>query len=72
FILPSGHIVACSLHICRTLTRRAERRIVDGIDLDSVPELIVVYVNRLSDYFFVLSRFINFQAGIIESPWKPL
>ncbi|MCB0392557.1 MAG: ATP:cob(I)alamin adenosyltransferase, partial [Bdellovibrionales bacterium] len=71
FILPSGHIAACSLHICRTITRRAERRLVDGLKTENFPDLILKYLNRLSDYFFVASRFINFHAGVRETPWTP-
>ncbi|MCB9025277.1 MAG: cob(I)yrinic acid a,c-diamide adenosyltransferase [Bdellovibrionaceae bacterium] len=69
FILPSGHLAACTLHICRTIARRAERRLVTGLKETNIPDFILVYINRLSDYFFVTSRFINFQAGVKETPW---
>ncbi|WP_027107986.1 cob(I)yrinic acid a,c-diamide adenosyltransferase [Lacticigenium naphthae] len=66
FILPGGHPAAASLHIVRTVTRRAERVIVrlhEEVELDSE---VLIFINRLSDYLFVLSRYINFKMKVEE------
>jgi cob(I)alamin adenosyltransferase len=65
FILPGGSRQGATLHVARTVCRRAERAVV-GIGGD--PELIV-YLNRLSDLLFVMARFENNNAGIPESEW---
>lgn len=71
FVLPGGAEGAAVAHLCRTVTRRAERRIMDlvqsGIEIDP---LILKYVNRLSDYFFTLSRYITVNKGYKEILWK--
>ncbi len=71
FILPGGHEVVSVTHITRTVCRRAERMIAKLDASSPVDLLISKYANRLSDYFFVLSRklAIDFKAG--ETPWKP-
>ncbi|WJG07941.1 cob(I)yrinic acid a,c-diamide adenosyltransferase [Aliiglaciecola sp. LCG003] len=66
FILPGGHPVAAQAHVCRTVTRRAERRMVALLEEHPVPEICIGYLNRLSDYFFVLARSINFSHQIHE------
>ena len=66
FILPFGGESVTRAHLCRTVCRRAERRIIDA----NAPEIAIRYANRLSDYFFVLSRLICFQNGESESEWK--
>ena len=66
FILPGGARAAAYAHVCRTVCRRAERRIVSMSEICEVDEVILRYVNRLSDYFFVLARKINKQEGIEE------
>ncbi len=58
FILPGGRVDVSYAHICRVVARRAERRIVELADKEKIDDKIIVYVNRLSDYFFTLSRFI--------------
>lgn len=64
FILPGGTKAAASIHIARTVTRRAEREVVALMRLEeNVPPLAQAYLNRLSDYFFALARVINFRAG---------
>jgi cob(I)alamin adenosyltransferase len=69
FILPGGTPKAAALHVARTVCRRAERRIVAlRRDVD-VPELVVVYLNRLSDLLFMLSRVANRRAGAGEVTW---
>jgi len=71
FILPGGHEIVSFTHITRTVCRRAERIIVKLSDSTPVDPLISQYINRLSDYFFVLARqlSVDFKAG--ETPWKP-
>ena len=70
FILPGGTIVAAQAHVCRTVCRRAERRIVALSETTTVNPEIRQYVNRLSDYFFVLAKKLNFIAGRSEKIWK--
>lgn len=72
FLLPGGHIAISQAHVCRTVCRRAERRIVELNQSFKVEEEILKYFNRLSDYFFVLSRFIAYQFGKKEVIWNPL
>ncbi|EIJ79894.1 ATP/cobalamin adenosyltransferase [Bacillus methanolicus PB1] len=65
FILPGGTKPSASIHIARTVTRRAERLIVKLKKKDpEVPELVLKYMNRLSDYFFALARIVNFRLGV--------
>ena len=71
FILPGGSKATSYAHICRTVTRRAERSVVALSLEEQVPEIIIQYLNRLSDYFFVLSRFIGQYEGIEENKWIP-
>lgn len=72
FILPGGHQIVSHLHIARCVCRRAERACV-RLELESleVEPLILQYLNRLSDYLFVLSRFIAKQLNVADTPWKP-
>lgn len=71
FILPGGNNRCSYAHIARTVCRRAERRIVSFAKIGQVPELVIVYVNRLSDYLFVLSRYWSLQDNISDIPWVP-
>ncbi|MFC7391935.1 cob(I)yrinic acid a,c-diamide adenosyltransferase [Scopulibacillus cellulosilyticus] len=65
FILPGGTSAAATIHIARTITRRAERLIVKLTKTsEDVPPLALAYVNRLSDYFFALARVINFRLNV--------
>jgi cob(I)alamin adenosyltransferase len=72
FILPGGHIVVSTAHICRTVCRRAERLAV-ALDEKNPPgqPLIIQYLNRLSDYLFVLARWLAHSLGVEEIIWKP-
>ena len=70
FILPSGNKQIAKAHICRTVCRRAERRIISLEDQQQF-ELIIIYLNRLSDYFFVLARYLHHTSGIPEVKWDP-
>lgn len=72
FILPGGHTVVSQLHIARCVCRRSERACV-RLELESIEigPRILPYLNRLSDYLFVLSRYISKQLNVSEIPWKP-
>ena len=72
FILPGGHTTLSHLHLARCVCRRAERCCV-RLELESqeVEEIIIKYLNRLSDYLFVLSRYTGHQLNVKEIPWKP-
>ena len=70
FVLPGGIIPASQSHVCRTICRRAERRIVALSHVATVSPKILIFVNRLSDYFFTLSRYLNNDSGISEKTWK--
>jgi cob(I)alamin adenosyltransferase len=69
FIIPGGSPKSAALHVCRTVCRRAERAVVGLQESESIPELAVVYLNRLSDLLFTLARLANRQAGLAEETW---
>ncbi len=69
FILPGGTPLAASLHLARTVCRRAERSVLTAGRRETVDPLIVVYLNRLSDLLFVLARHANHEAGVPEAKW---
>ncbi|HNV73807.1 MAG TPA: cob(I)yrinic acid a,c-diamide adenosyltransferase [Gemmatimonadaceae bacterium] len=69
FILPGGTPKSAALHVARTVCRRAERRIVALHRADPLPELVVIYMNRLSDLLFMLARVANRRAGAGEVTW---
>ena len=69
FILPGGHELNSLSHICRTVCRRAERTIIEVCKEYPMPEFIVKYINRLSDYFFVLARTMTFLNNAQETIW---
>lgn len=71
FILPGGTPAGATLHIARTVCRRAERRAVEASAAKDVNEQAVIYLNRLSDLFFVLARWANHQAEAPETTWTP-
>lgn len=70
FVLPGGTLPAAQSHVCRTICRRAERRIVALSHVATVSPKIFIFVNRLSDYFFILSHYLNNDSGISEKTWK--
>ena len=70
FVLPGGSKIGAICHVCRTITRRAERRIFDVNEINSVDNQIIIYFNRLSDYFFALSRYFTLEKGGKEIYWK--
>ena len=63
-------MLAAKTHVCRTVCRRAERRILDLADSAYVDPRLLTYFNRLSDYLFILARYFNFTAGVEEIIWK--
>ena len=70
FILPGGSALAAHLHLCRTVSRRAERLTVELASEESVNPAAVKYLNRLSDWFFVASRIAN-NGGKDDVLWVP-
>jgi cob(I)alamin adenosyltransferase len=72
FILPGGHATISQLHVTRCVCRRAERCCV-RLESESleVAAIIIKYLNRLSDYLFVLARYTGFQMNVAEISWKP-
>lgn len=71
FILPGGHQTVSFCHIARTICRRTERCVIDLMEIEHVDEIIVKYLNRLSDYLFVLGRLIAQELGVEEVTWRP-
>ena len=71
FILPGGHPTVSVCHVCRTVCRRAERLVVALHATEPVDPLVLQYLNRLSDYFFVLARHLGHDLGAEEVIWKP-
>lgn len=72
FVLPGGHLAVSQTHIARCVCRRAERCCVNMQEQEIFVEpLVIKYLNRLSDYLFVLSRFFSHQLNVPEIPWKP-
>jgi cob(I)alamin adenosyltransferase len=72
FLLPGGTRAAALFHIARTICRRAERELVTASQIEKQPvsSLVLAYINRLSDLLYVLARFSNAQANVIDRPWK--
>lgn len=72
FILPGGHVTISHIHIARCICRRAERCCVNLQSQDSfVDPLVLQYINRLSDYLFVLARYAGYLLHVQDIPWKP-
>ena len=69
FIIPGGHKISSYSHVCRSICRRAERRISELNNEQSVDPNILSYINRLSDFFFVLSRYLMYSDKIEETRW---
>jgi cob(I)alamin adenosyltransferase len=71
FILPGGHSSVSHAHVCRTICRRAERIVIAlSSSGETVDEQVVQYLNRLSDYFFILARYLAHELGIEEHKWN--
>lgn len=72
FVLPGGHVSVSTIHIARCVCRRCERLCVNMQQHDMFVEpLVIKYINRLSDYLFVLARYTGHQLGVQEIAWKP-
>lgn len=71
FILPGGHTSVSFCHIARTVCRRAEREVIALTEISKVDEPVVMYLNRLSDYLFVLARKMARELNAEEIVWKP-
>ena len=71
FVLPGGHTTVSYCHIARCVCRRAERCVVYLSQSSTVSDLVIKYLNRLSDYLFVLARKISHDMQVKETPWKP-
>ncbi len=69
FILPGGSVEVAHAHIARTICRRAERMTIRLAEQESVDEIVIIYLNRLSDYLFVLARWIGNRQKVDEIPW---
>lgn len=70
FILPGGHTLVSYCHIARCVCRRAERNVVHLASQEQTENIIIKYLNRLSDYLFVLARKLSHDLGAQEIPWK--
>ena len=71
FILPGGAFSAAHVHVCRTVTRRIERKMVNfEADGGELPEHSLELINRMSDYFFVLARYINYLEKRYDTQWR--
>jgi len=71
FVLPGGHPTVSYIHIARCVCRRAERLVVHLSSENEVDTKISIYLNRLSDYLFMLSRYVAQELKAPETPWKP-
>lgn len=76
FILPGGHPAAAWAHLARTVCRRAERRVVSLMAAEEASQVtplepVLIYLNRLSDYLFMLARWCNYRLEVPERPWTP-
>lgn len=71
FILPGGHVTVSYCHLARCVCRRAERQVVALAQNEPVEEILIVYLNRLSDYFFTLGRALSQELNAEEVKWIP-
>lgn len=71
FILPGGHQAVSICHVCRTVCRRTERSVIKLSENETLNENIIPFLNRLSDYFFILARKITVDLNVPETPWVP-
>lgn len=70
FILPGGSLIAAQLQVARTVCRRAERCVIRLAETETIGEYAIQYLNRLSDFLFVLARWESRRAGIAEQKWS--
>ncbi len=71
FVLPGGHASVSFCHIARTVCRRTERLVIALNAIEVIDALVIQYLNRLSDYLFMLSRLMTQELNVEETPWKP-
>ena len=71
FVLPGGHEQVSICHICRTICRRAERKTTQLNEAEEIDNLLIKFLNRLSDYLFVLARKLSIDLRVEEIPWLP-
>jgi cob(I)alamin adenosyltransferase len=71
FVLPGGHQSVSFCHVARTVCRRAERLVIALDAQEKIDALVIQYLNRLSDYLFMLSRKMSAELSAEEMPWKP-
>lgn len=70
FVLPGGSTIVGMCHVARSVCRRAERKIVELSQNEQIEKQLLIYINRLSDYLFVLSRKLSFNSNVEEIEWK--
>lgn len=71
FILPGGSVLGAEVHVARTVCRRAERLVVALSKQEGIGPEPIIFLNRLSDFLFVLARYVNIRSGAPETPWHP-
>jgi cob(I)alamin adenosyltransferase len=71
FVLPGGHVYVSYCHIARCVCRRAERAVLRLADNETVEEIHLKYLNRLSDYLFMVARWLTMKLQAREIPWQP-
>jgi cob(I)alamin adenosyltransferase len=71
FVIPGGHVVVSYAHLARCTCRRAERFVTELNEIENVPQIIIAYINRLSDYLFILSRKLTKDYQVKEIKWIP-
>jgi cob(I)alamin adenosyltransferase len=71
FILPGGHSISSYCHLARCVCRRAERLTIETAEIQKVNPIIIKFLNRLSDFLFVMARKVLFDLKIAEKPWIP-
>lgn len=71
FVLPGGSELAAHCHVARAVCRRAERRILQLAADEYVDPTLIRWFNRLSDYLFIVARYLNFRSGVAEITWSP-
>ena len=71
FVLPGGHLAVSHCHVARTICRRAERKTILLAEDHQISDLVIQYLNRLSDYLFVLSRKLSKDFNVDEILWEP-
>lgn len=72
FVLPGGHPAVSYCHVARTICRRAERNVLSIEEIEKIPSEVIRFLNRLSDYLFVLSRILSIEYQAVEITWQPL